>query len=536
MSQHKFLAGPTQLCLIAFLLCLCFPLAATAQKQRATYTNPVIAGDFPDPSVIRVGDDYWTTATSGEWAPVFLLMHSRDLVHWEARGAVFPNRPAWAASNFWAPELQQHGARFFVYYTARMKNGPLCVAVASADKPGGPYKDHGQLVCQPAGSIDAVTTVDQNGELFLIWKEDGNSRNEPTPLWAQKLSPDGTKLVGGRQELFRNNPATWEGGVVEGAFVVRRGDWFYLFYSGNTCCGRRCNYALGVARAKKILGPWEKHPANPILAENGVWQCPGHGSIVTSKEGRDYLLYHAYRKSDVAFRIGREALLDEVKWEANGWPSINEGTGPSMSAPRPPTTTGVSVSQETFFDEFDAPVLGASWQWPQWSVPAIAFETESGGGRLGLSATDKKARDILSAMITQPATSGSYVATTRINLAGMLKGALAGLSAFGDPENAVGVAVAGDGGIRVWQMLNKGQRTVATVKAGGAAAQAVSLRMTAKDGVRYKFAYSFDGKAWTPLGDEMDGSHLESIRIALTSGGVAGAVGKFEWLRIEPAP
>ena len=103
MSKQKTLAQNTfarlgQLRLVAVLLCLL--LSSAAAQKRATYTNPVIAGDFPDPSVIRVGDDYWTTATSGEWAPVFLLMHSRDLVHWTARGAVFPQRPAWAANSF----------------------------------------------------------------------------------------------------------------------------------------------------------------------------------------------------------------------------------------------------------------------------------------------------------------------------------------------------------------------------------------------------------------------------------------------------
>jgi len=528
MSKKKILARSSGIRLVAVFFCLLLPVA-TAQK-RATYTNPVIAGDFPDPSVIRVGDDYWTTATSGEWSPIFVIMHSRDLVHWEAKGAVFPNRPAWAARNFWAPELQQFGDRFYVYYTARMKNGPLCVAVASAPRPQGPYTDHGMLVCQDIGSIDAVATADENGDVYLIWKEDGNSRDQPTPLWAQKLSADGTKLVGSRRELFRNNPATWEGGVVEGSFVVRRGEWFYMFYSGNACCGRRCDYALGVARARKLLGPWEKNPANPILAENSVWQCPGHGSIVTNRQGKDYLLYHAYRKSDVAFHIGREALLDEVKWETNGWPSINDGRGPSATAVRPPAA-GVVVSQDSFLDEFDAPAIAASWQWPQWSVPAIAVEAER-GGRLALSASDKKSKDALAALITQRAPGGNYTATTVVHLAGQARGVSAGLSAYGDQENALGVA-AGGREIKVWRMENKGRRTLATAKT---TAQSVSLRMTATGGERYRFSYSVDGKTWMPVGDEVDGTHLGYVRIALNAGGAAGAVGTFEWLRIEPAP
>ena len=516
--------------LAAVLLCF-FSLPVATAQTRATYTNPVIAGDFPDPSVIRVGDDYWTTATSAEWSPIFPIMHSRDLVRWEAKGAVFTTPPAWAARNFWAPELQQFGNRFYVYYTARMKDGPLCVAVASASEPQGPYTDHGRLVCQEIGSIDAVATADESGDVYLIWKEDGNSRNQPTPIWAQKLSADGTKLVGNRKELFRNNPTTWEGGVVEGSFVVRRGDWFYMFYSGNSCCGRRCDYALGVARARKLLGPWEKNPANPILAENNVWQCPGHGSIVTNKEGKDYLLYHAYRKSDVAFHIGREALLDEVKWEANGWPTINGGRGPSAIAPRP-SVANIVLDPDSFYDEFDAPAIAASWQWPQWSVPVIAIETVR-GGRLMLSASNKRSKDALAALITQRAPGGNYTATTEVDLAGQPREALAGLSAYGDQENALGITLAVGGEIRVWSMESKGRRTVAAAKT---AAQALSLRMTAKEGARYRFAYSVDGKTWTPVGDEVDGGHLGYVRVALHAGGAAGAVGRFEWLRIEPAP
>jgi len=137
----------------------------------------------------------------------------------------------------------------------------------------------------------------------------------PTILWAQPLSSDGLRLTGEAKEILRND-AGWEGAVVEGPFVVHRGDWFYLFYSGNGCCGRGCGYALGVARARSLLGPWEKNPANPILSGNDHWKCPGHGSIVQDEQSRYWLLYHAYSAKDFVF-TGREALLDEVKFSAN---------------------------------------------------------------------------------------------------------------------------------------------------------------------------------------------------------------------------
>jgi beta-xylosidase len=298
------------------------------------YQNPVRAGDYPDPSVIRVGSDYWATATSSEWAPHFPILHSRDLVNWEVKGYVFEQMPPWAKGNFWAPEIAQDKGRFFIYYTARQtETNRLAVAVASASHPAGPYTDHGVMIAQEAGSIDAVPFTDTKGVRWLLWKEDGNSRKLPTPIWLQRLSADGLKLVGEKKEILRNE-APWEGAVVEGPFVLRRGGYYYLFYSGSACCGRNCSYALGVARAKDMLGPWEKAPSNPILAGNGAWRCPGHGSMVEDPDGRVWLLYHAYAQTGFV-ATGREMLLDEVVFAANGWPAINGGKGPTTRAPAP---------------------------------------------------------------------------------------------------------------------------------------------------------------------------------------------------------
>lgn len=502
-------------------------LTSIRGQQSGVYENPVIAGDFPDPSVIRVGQDYWATTTSGEWEPEFPILHSRDLVNWQVVGAVFRKRPAWTSHNFWAPEIAHHRGRYFIYYTARKRGGPLCVAVASAAKPIGPYTDHGPLVCQDIGSIDAMAATDENGERYLVWKEDGNSREQPTPLWAQKLNEDGTKLVGSKKELFRNDPQSWEGGVVEGAFILRRGDWFYLFYSGNACCGRRCNYALGVARSHKLLGPWEKNPANPILAENEMWQCPGHGSIVSDEQGRDFLLYHAYKKSEEAFYIGREALLDEVTWGAGGWPVINNGKGPSGRASAPLNAAN-RRSRDSFFDDFDSPTLRSSWQWLQQSEPVIRIETER-GGRIIVTASGAHAADAIGAVLSQPTTSTNYVATTLIDMSAMKPGARAGLSAYNGREDALGV-MAGDGKIFVYTRERKKHRIVKTANAPGASL--LHLRMSVSGGSHYRFAFSSDGRDWKELDDEVNGSFMEGVRVALTTGGVAGATAKFEWLRV----
>jgi beta-xylosidase len=520
------------------LLCVCLVGAASAQRQRgASYTNPALAGDFPDPSVIRVGADYWATATSSEWAPEFPIMHSRDLVNWKVVGAVFQRRPEWSNGNYWAPEISEYRGRFFVYFVGHKKNdGPLCVGVATATKPAGPYTDRGMLVCQDAGSIDAMPVTNERGERYLVWKEDGNSRQLPTPIWAQKLSSDGTKLTGEKQELIRND-ATWEAQLVEGPFIMRRDGWFYMFYSGNACCGRECNYAMGVARSRKLLGPWEKNQANPILKGNDKWKCPGHGSIVADSSGRDFLLYHAYQAQDFVY-VGRQALLDEVQWKerGDGWPSINGGAGPSGRASAP-HGFGERNLEDKFTDDFNAPRLLPGWQWPQASEPVMKIE-HARGGWLVLSPKPfgMAESSFVGGVVARSTTVGNYVATTLLDTRMKSNEAMGGLSAYGDAENALGVAV-GAGKVIVWKLEKNSEERIELMDAPRGAR--TFIRMTARDGYRYRFAVSNDGRNWKDAGGEVDGSYLppwdRGVRVALTINRVANAQARFDWLRIMPS-
>jgi beta-xylosidase len=219
--------------------------------------------------------------------------------------------------------------------------------MAHASAPEGPYVDQGPLVCDRDGSIDATQYNDDRGRPFLIWKEDGNSAHSPSRIWVRRMRADGTGLIGPRHELLRNQDR-WEGGVVEAPHVVAHDGWLYLFYSGNTYGQRSCHYAVGVARARTLLGPWQRAPRNPIVHSNGEWRCPGHSSSVDDGMGNQYLLYHGYRATDRR-RTQRVGLLDRITWTASGWPQINGGRGPSGSsttvappappaAPAPPAT------------------------------------------------------------------------------------------------------------------------------------------------------------------------------------------------------
>lgn len=508
--NRKFLAGA-------------FGLLGAAALQAAHYSNPVMAGDFPDPSVIRVGKEYWATATSSEWGPQFPLLVSRDLVNWEVVGSVFSKRPEWSVANYWAPEIAEHKGRYFIYYVGRKKGGPLAVAAATAEKPGGPYTDHGVMVAQPPGSIDAVPFDDEKGERYLIWKEDGNSRKLPTIIWMQRLNEDGTKLVGEPKELIRND-APWEGAVVEGPFVVKREGWFYLFFSGSGCCGAGCNYAMGVARSRSLHGPYEKYSRNPILAGNAEWKCPGHGSIVTDAQGRYFLMYHAYAVKDSIF-TGRQALLDEVKFGTDGWPSINEGKGASTKAPSP---FGVvqKKAEVNFSDDFSQASLQPGWQWPVADEPQYKIER----GFLVLSPT-RKTNDLVGAVLARSTTVGDYVVQTTV---GELKpGVFAGLAAFGDAANSVGL-VAGDGKLLLW-LRRKGKHEV-LAEAAAPAAKNFHLRLVARDGHRFHFFASGDKKAWTRVGQDLEGKHLppwdRNVRVALTVGGAQNATARFDSIAI----
>ncbi len=485
--------------------------------------NPVLPGDYPDPSVIRVGDEYWATATSSEWAPLFPLLRSRDLVTWEHVGNVFERRPEWAVGNFWAPEIAEHKGKFFIYYTARKRGGPLSVAVATADKPAGPWTDHGPLVSQDAGSIDAVPVTDIDGSRWLIWKEDGNSRRLPTPLWIQKLSDDGTKLVGTMKEVFRND-APWEGQLVEGPFVKRHGEYFYLFYSVAGCCGRDCNYALGVARAKLLAGPWEKFSGNPILAGNDAWKCPGHGSIVTDKTGRDFLLYHAYDPKAFIY-VGRQGVLDEIIWSANGWPSINAGRGPG-------TGGAIPKAAHEFSDDFSLPNLRPQWQWPVNNEPRV----QVGGGKVTIANQTDSKDPFAAAALALKTTTGDYTATVQLVTRGLTDGRSAGLAAFGDGANALGASVR-EGKLIIWKRQRGKHESLGTnaLPAG----EIIFLRLKAGDGHRFNFSISADGKTWNAAGGNIDleGDYLppwdRGIRVALLAGGEK-AEATFKVVRVAP--
>jgi len=498
---------------------------AADSVRAVSITNPVLPGDFPDPSITKVGDTYWATATTSNWAPVFPLLKSKNLQDWELVGHVFPQQPpAWADYYFWAPEIShEEDGKTYVFYTAHKKNGPLSVGVASADNPAGPYTDHGPLVGQSDGSIDAFPMRDENGKLYLIWKEDGNSENKPTPIWAQPLNDARTALVGEKQELFRNT-AAWEGNLVEGVSMVRHEGYFYAFYAANGCCGQGCTYATGVARAKSLLGPWEKYAQNPILTKNDTWTCPGHGTPV-EYNGRWYFLHHAYATKGFE-NVGRQGVLSEFRWTKSGWPEF-------LTDHSVPATQLADANKADFTDEFNGAALAPTWQWSVTEKPTFSLA----GGQLRLAARP----DHSGALLGHPTYTPAYtVTTTLLNPAALPATATAGLTALGDPDNTLALT-AGGGKLRLWQEKQGKQQTLAETALP--AGKSVQLRLQAQNGNQYTFAWSPDGATWHTLpasGTPIDGAYLppwdRGVRVGLLVRGPAAATAVFDDFKLDNQP
>ncbi len=448
----------------------------------------VLPGDHPDPSVVKINNEYWATATTSNWFPAFPLMSSTDLVHWNPRGHVFDNPPEWADYYFWAPEITYDKGKVWVYYSAHKKGGNLCIAAASADRPGGPYTDHGPLVCQADGSIDAFAFRDETGQLYLIWKEDGNSVGKPTPIWARAMNEERTGFTGEAFELFRND-LPWEGNLVEGVSIIRHGSYLYAFYAADGCCGSGCNYVMGVARAKTLSGKWEKMNA-PLFTGSAQWKCPGHGTAV-EKDGRFYFLYHGYSR-DGGVYTGREGLLSEFRFNDDQWISLIPDSSKSLA-------------DRDLTNEFENHTLPSGWEWSVFNRPQVQVS----GGQLRLQPTPGTRE----AFIGQKLLFSNYEINT--SLRPLTKEKEAGLALIGDDKNML-MLTAGINSVQLVRRMNGIDSTLAVYTMRRL--RSVFLRITVKNGTEVVCAWSRKGKTWTQMDVSADAGYLPPWDRALRAG------------------
>ena len=304
-----------------FLPLILIALAATpagrlvAQDAPPTYTNPVWAKDFPDPFVLAVGGKYYAYATQTRGTG-FQLMESTDLVHWDYKILDFPI--PWSDEHYWAPEAVARNGKFYLTYSALdPKMRKHHIAVATADKPTGPFQHHDLLVRgddNEVGVIDATHFFEPDGSAFLVYSEE-----TPRRIVMRRAAPDLLSVQGEAAELIRPD-LDWERGVVEAPSIVLRDGVYHLFYSAGPYEGTKVGgrYAVGHATAKALKGPYTKSPKPILESVEGATYGPGHQCIIHTPDGGWWMMYHAW---DAVGQprygqnpSGRTMRLDRIEW------------------------------------------------------------------------------------------------------------------------------------------------------------------------------------------------------------------------------
>ncbi|MBC6608436.1 family 43 glycosylhydrolase [Hymenobacter sp. BT188] len=335
----------------------------SAKKPPSTYINPILNEDFPDPTIIRAADGYYYAyGTQTKWRKQLIIniqvARSANLIDWELLGDALPQKPTWAdtTQKLWAPHVSEHDGLYYLYFSALpnvAKKEDLCLAVAVAEAPAGPFVDIGQpLLCGKSFiNIDPMSFDDlATGKRLLYW---GSGFG---PIKVRELAPDRVSFAPQSASIELIHPVpdkapTNYQRLVEGAWVILRDGWYYLFYSGNNCCGPDAHYGVLVARSRSATGPFETLPqatGNPnsmLLEGNEHWHAPGHNCVVTDAAGQDWLAYHAIDPRQPTFDAvdaeqgysRRIMLLDRLEYQ-DGWPRLVSGGTPSHKAQPAPIT------------------------------------------------------------------------------------------------------------------------------------------------------------------------------------------------------
>jgi len=337
-----------------------------ADLGDGTFLNPVVAGDHPDPSILRAGANYYLTFSSFDAYPGLPLWRSTDLVNWQPLGPTL-RQPV---GSVWAPELVQHGGRFYNYFHARTPDY-RSLYVISAPAIEGPWSDPVDLKLH--AHIDPGHAVGEDGRRYLFLS--GGDR--------VRLTDDGLATDGAVEHVYDpwHYPESWvvETFAPEGPKVLRRGDWFYLILAVGGTAGPPTGHMVIVARARSIHGPWENAPNNPIVrtvAAAEKWWSRGHATAVEAPDGSWWLVYHGYENG--FWTLGRQTLLDPAHWTKEGW-LVADGGDLSRPLRKPGGGVRAGVHGVALSDDF-AGGLGSHWSFydPSPDEPR-RLRRESGG-------------------------------------------------------------------------------------------------------------------------------------------------------------
>ncbi len=293
--------------------------------------NPILSGFYPDPSICRVGDDFYLVNSSFAYFPGVPIWHSKNLADWKQIGNVLdrnsqiPLQKSGHSGGIFAPTIRYYGGVYYMITTNVSGGGNFIVTAA---KPEGPWSEPYYLGPEASG-IDPSLFIDEDGTSYYVGTRPnpkGVRYNGDWEIWVQRLDLVTMRLIGKSQ-------AVWKGALKdviwpEGPHLYKKDDYYYLMIAEG---GTGPNHAVTIARSKQVFGPYENNPNNPILTHRHLGKdypviYVGHADLVDDTEGNWYMVMLASRRCEGYVGLGRETFLARVVWE-DGWPVVNPGVG-----------------------------------------------------------------------------------------------------------------------------------------------------------------------------------------------------------------
>jgi xylan 1,4-beta-xylosidase len=369
--------------------------------ERAVIRNPILRGFNPDPSIVRVGDDYYVATSTFEWFPGVQIHHSRDLVHWRlltrplTRASQLDLRGDPDSCGVWAPCLTHADGLFHLVYTDVKRYGRTTVGGAS----GASLRDfHNYLVTSPridgdwsdpvflnSSGFDPSLFHDDDGRKYLVnqlW-DHRPGRNRFAGIVLQEYAPAERRLVGERRLIFEGTPL----GLTEAPHLYKRGGHYYLLTAeGGTGWG----HAVTMARARALAGPYELHPDVHVLTArdrpDAALQRAGHADLVETPAGETYMVYLCGRplRNRGRCTLGRETAIARMQWGEDGWLRTADGGGlPLLEVPAPNVPAHAFPAPAARSD-FDGGTLPVEFQWLRSPHPEELFSLSARPGHLRL--------------------------------------------------------------------------------------------------------------------------------------------------------
>jgi xylan 1,4-beta-xylosidase len=391
--------------------------------------NPILRGFNPDPSIVRVGDDYYIATSTFEWYPGVQIHHSRDLVHWRLL-----TRPLRRASQLnmlgdpdscgiWAPCLTHADGLFHLIYTDVKRYGRM----------GASFRDfHNYLVTSAAIDGDWSDPIYMNSSGFdpSLFHDDDGRKWFVNMLWdhrpganrfggivLQEYSPATRALIGDRVNIFAGTPI----GFTEAPHLYKRDGYYYLIVAeGGTGWG----HAVTMARAKHIEGPYELHPDTYALTSRHrpdvTLQRAGHADIVDTQDGETYMVYLCGRplKNRGRCTLGRETGIQRMRWDSDGWLRTIDGSGvPSVDVDAPKLAAQPFAPTAAIREDFDGPELPIDFQWLRSPWPDELFSLTARPGHLRLYGRESIGSLFRQALVARRQQAHCYTAITKMDAA-----------------------------------------------------------------------------------------------------------------------